>query len=96
MHSDLAAIVSADEEARARVTLEEQRQTLRVTEDKFRAGLAPNLQVLRARTEVEATAAEIPTPCISQELTDVYDDIGAQVESLSLATLEAAQRAGLL
>jgi NodT family efflux transporter outer membrane factor (OMF) lipoprotein len=44
----------------AQLTLEEQRQTLRVTEDKFRAGLAPNLQVLRARTEVEGTAAQIP------------------------------------
>jgi len=44
----------------ANSTLDEQRQTLRVTEEKFRAGLAPNLQVLRARTEVEGTAAEIP------------------------------------
>ena len=44
----------------AQSTLEEQRQTLAVTEDKFRNGLASNLQVLRARTEVEGTAAEIP------------------------------------
>jgi NodT family efflux transporter outer membrane factor (OMF) lipoprotein len=44
----------------AQTTLQEQRQTLSVTEEKFRAGLAPNLQVLRARTEVEATAAQIP------------------------------------
>lgn len=40
--------------------LEEQRQTLAVTEDKRRNGLASDLDALRARTEVEATAAEIP------------------------------------
>jgi NodT family efflux transporter outer membrane factor (OMF) lipoprotein len=44
----------------AESTLEEQRQTLAVTENKNRNGLAPDLEVLRARTEVEATAAEIP------------------------------------
>jgi NodT family efflux transporter outer membrane factor (OMF) lipoprotein len=41
-------------------TLEEQRQTLTVTEDKNRNGLAPYLELLRARTEVESTAAQIP------------------------------------
>jgi len=44
----------------AETTLDEQRQTLAVTENKNRNGLASNLEVLRARTEVEATAAEIP------------------------------------
>jgi len=44
----------------AQSTLAEQQQTLAVTEDKFRNGLAPKLQVLRARTEVESTAAQIP------------------------------------
>jgi NodT family efflux transporter outer membrane factor (OMF) lipoprotein len=44
----------------AQTTLEEQRQTLAVTENKNRNGLASDLEVLRARTEVEATAAEIP------------------------------------
>ncbi len=41
-------------------TLDEQRQTLAVTETKNQTGLASDLEVLRARTEVEATAAEIP------------------------------------
>jgi NodT family efflux transporter outer membrane factor (OMF) lipoprotein len=41
-------------------TLEEQQQTLSVTEDKHRNGLASDLEVLRARTEVESTAAQIP------------------------------------
>ncbi len=40
--------------------LQQQRQTLAVTEDRRRNGLASDLEVLRARTEVEATAAEIP------------------------------------
>lgn len=40
--------------------LEQQRQTLAVTEDRRLNGLASDLEVLRARTEVEATAAEIP------------------------------------
>ncbi|MCK6480095.1 MAG: efflux transporter outer membrane subunit [Planctomycetes bacterium] len=44
----------------ARRTLEEQRQTLAITEDKRRNGLASDLEVARARTEVESTAAEIP------------------------------------
>lgn len=44
----------------ARATLDDQRQTLKVTEDRHANGLAPDLQVVRARTEVEATAAEIP------------------------------------
>jgi outer membrane protein, multidrug efflux system len=44
----------------AQTTLEEQRQTLAVTENKNRNGLASDLEVLRARTEVEATAAEVP------------------------------------
>jgi NodT family efflux transporter outer membrane factor (OMF) lipoprotein len=41
-------------------TLDEQRQTLAVTENKNRNGLASELEVLRARTEVEATAAQVP------------------------------------
>lgn len=40
--------------------LEQQRQTLTVTEDRRRNGLSSDLEVLRARTEVESTAAEIP------------------------------------
>lgn len=44
----------------AQTTLDEQRQTLAVTENKNRNGLASDLEVLRARTEVEATASEIP------------------------------------
>ena len=44
----------------AQTTLKEQRQTLEVTEDKHRNGLSSDLEVLRARTEVESTAAEIP------------------------------------
>ena len=40
--------------------LEQQRRTLTITEDRRRSGLASELEVLRARTEVEATAAEIP------------------------------------
>jgi NodT family efflux transporter outer membrane factor (OMF) lipoprotein len=43
-----------------RTTLEEQRQTLAVTEDKRRNGLSSDLEVVRARTEVESTAAEVP------------------------------------
>jgi NodT family efflux transporter outer membrane factor (OMF) lipoprotein len=43
-----------------RMTLEEQRQTLTITEDKRRNGLSSDLEVVRARTEVESTAAEIP------------------------------------
>ena len=43
-----------------RTTLEEQRQTLAITQDKRRNGLASDLEVVRARTEVESTAAEIP------------------------------------
>lgn len=41
-------------------TLAEQRQTLEVTEDKHRNGLASDLAVVRARTEVESTAAQVP------------------------------------
>ncbi len=41
-------------------TLDEQRQTLAVTENKNRNGLASDLEVLRARTEVESTAAQVP------------------------------------
>lgn len=44
----------------ARTTLEEQRQTLAVTEDRRKNGLASDLEVVRARTEVESTASEIP------------------------------------
>lgn len=44
----------------AQKTLDEQRQTLAVTENKNRNGLASDLEVLRARTEVESTAAQIP------------------------------------
>ncbi len=40
--------------------LQQQRETLAITEDRLRSGLASELEVLRARTEVEATAAEIP------------------------------------
>jgi NodT family efflux transporter outer membrane factor (OMF) lipoprotein len=40
--------------------LVEQRQTLTVTQDRNKNGLASDLEVLRARTEVESTAAEIP------------------------------------
>src|SRR6185369_8227220 len=44
----------------AQATLEEQRQTLAVTENRRRNGLASDLEVLRARTEVESTAAQVP------------------------------------
>lgn len=44
----------------ARATLGEQRQTLTVTEDRRKNGLASDLEVVRARTEVESTASEIP------------------------------------
>jgi len=44
----------------AKATLEEQRQTLAVTDDRRRNGLASDLEVVRARTEVESTASEIP------------------------------------
>lgn len=44
----------------ARVNLTDQRQTLSVTEDRLKNGLASDLEVLRARTEVESTASEIP------------------------------------
>jgi outer membrane protein, multidrug efflux system len=44
----------------ANTTLDDQRQTLNVTEDRHTNGLASDLEVVRARTEVEATAAEIP------------------------------------
>jgi outer membrane protein, multidrug efflux system len=44
----------------AQSTLAEQRQTLTVTEDKRRNGLASDLAVVRARTEVESTAAQVP------------------------------------
>jgi multidrug efflux system outer membrane protein len=44
----------------AQTTLAEQRETLSVTEDRRRNGLASDLEVVRARTEVESTAAEIP------------------------------------
>jgi NodT family efflux transporter outer membrane factor (OMF) lipoprotein len=44
----------------ARSNLDDQRQTLTVTEDKRTNGLASDLEVVRARTEVESTAAEIP------------------------------------
>lgn len=44
----------------AQANLADQRQTLAVTEDRRRFGLASDLEVVRARTEVESTAAEIP------------------------------------
>jgi NodT family efflux transporter outer membrane factor (OMF) lipoprotein len=44
----------------AKATLDDQRQTLAVTEDKNRNGLASTLEVVRARAEAEATASEIP------------------------------------
>ena len=43
-----------------KVTLDEQRQTLAITQDKQRNGLASELEMLRARTDVEATEAQIP------------------------------------
>jgi multidrug efflux system outer membrane protein len=44
----------------AKSNLADQRKTLAVTEDRRKNGLASDLEVVRARTEVEATAAEIP------------------------------------
>ncbi|MCC6678385.1 MAG: efflux transporter outer membrane subunit [Phycisphaerales bacterium] len=44
----------------AHATLESQRQTLTVTQDRYVNGLASELEVVRARIEVEGTAAEIP------------------------------------
>ena len=44
----------------ARLTLDEQHQTLAITEDKHHNGLASDLDLLRARTDVEATEAQIP------------------------------------
>lgn len=45
----------------ARATLADQVETHEVTEDRNAKGLASKLEVVRARTEVEATAAEIPS-----------------------------------
>ncbi|MCG3132995.1 MAG: Solvent efflux pump outer membrane protein SrpC [Planctomycetes bacterium] len=44
----------------AHATLDEQRRTLALTEEKRRNGLASELEVVRARTEVESAAAEVP------------------------------------
>jgi NodT family efflux transporter outer membrane factor (OMF) lipoprotein len=44
----------------AHATLDSQKQTLEVTQDRNTNGLASELEVVRARTEVEGTAAEIP------------------------------------
>jgi NodT family efflux transporter outer membrane factor (OMF) lipoprotein len=44
----------------ARANLADQQKTLAVTEDRRRNGLASDLEVVRARTEVESTAAGIP------------------------------------
>jgi NodT family efflux transporter outer membrane factor (OMF) lipoprotein len=44
----------------ARATLESQTQTLDVTQQRQNNGLASELEVVRARAEAEATAAEIP------------------------------------
>lgn len=44
----------------AQDTLTQQRHTLELTENKRQNGLASNLEVLRARTEVESTAAQVP------------------------------------
>ena len=44
----------------AKATLETQRQTVALTQDKHRNGLASDLDLLRARTDVEATEAQIP------------------------------------
>jgi outer membrane protein, multidrug efflux system len=44
----------------ARFTLADQRETLAVTDERHANGLASKLEVVRARTEVEATAAELP------------------------------------
>jgi NodT family efflux transporter outer membrane factor (OMF) lipoprotein len=45
----------------ARATLDDQVETHEVTEERHANGLASKLEVVRARTEVEATAAEIPS-----------------------------------
>lgn len=44
----------------AHTTLESQMQTLSVTQERHANGLASSLEVVRARTEAEGTAAEIP------------------------------------
>lgn len=44
----------------ARETLDSQKQTLAVTQERHTNGLASELEVVRARTEAEGTAAEIP------------------------------------
>ena len=44
----------------ARATLSEQQQTLAVTREKQRNGMASELEIARAKTEVQATAADIP------------------------------------
>lgn len=44
----------------ALATLDSQTRTLDVTRERFSNGISSNLEVVRARTEVEATAAEIP------------------------------------
>lgn len=44
----------------AHTTLDSQKQTLEVTQERYANGLASELEVVRARTEVEGTAAEIP------------------------------------
>jgi len=44
----------------AKATLDEQRQTLAITQDKQHNGLASDLELLRARTDVGATEAQLP------------------------------------
>jgi NodT family efflux transporter outer membrane factor (OMF) lipoprotein len=44
----------------AEATLDTQRQTLDITDERLRNGLASDLDLLRARTDVEATQAQIP------------------------------------
>jgi outer membrane protein, multidrug efflux system len=75
----------------ARSTLDEQRQTLAVTENKNRSGLASNLEVVRARTEVDSTAAEIPPleQSIRQYIHVLSTLLGLEPTALS-AELESA------
>jgi NodT family efflux transporter outer membrane factor (OMF) lipoprotein len=74
----------------ARANLEDQRGTLAVTEDKRRNGLASDLEVVRARTEVEATAAEIPPlEQAIRQYTHVLSTLLALEPTALLAELEA-------
>ena len=71
------------------VILEQQRQTLAVTEERRRNGLASDLEVLRARTEVEATAAEIaPLQQASRQLIHVISTLLGQEPTALSAELD--------